>query len=406
MTRLAIVAGLVVAACTGPAGPPGSAGGDGATGAPGSAGAPGPQGSAGEPGSDGAMGSQGSNGPVGGQPANSVIAGHWQYVSGPLIQALSFDTIEALDLSADATGTLFERSPFGINGCARLTFAVLNDQVAELDVPDLPFFNGPQIVGYALPDPDTLQLTDSDANVTTFTREDAIPDDVTCPAATIGAAVALPDPPDGALVSNGAQLWYQTGTQVIELDPASGSAVGEFAVPGNGVLLAVDQNVLWVTRSSNLEELAPFTMAGSGLAGGFTRIAAPFAELDEIQAATFDDNHQVWIAASAPPSSQTTLLHMSTIHDEIATVDNSVDTGRNVTALAFANGKLWFVTSYVGSVLVEVDPAVGITATFALPDTGVGGYAGLTVNGGALYAIAIVASDDSESAELLPIVLP
>ena len=87
----------------------------------------GPSGPAGPAGSDGSPGQMGSAGaPGNGGVGDDVVAGHWQYVSGPMVEGASIDTIEYLELGLDGSGTLFTRSPIGINGCGPLTFAVLD----------------------------------------------------------------------------------------------------------------------------------------------------------------------------------------------------------------------------------------------------------------------------------------
>ena len=50
-----------------------------------------------------------SSGPSG--PRNDKVAGHWQYVSGPMVVGAAVDNLSYLELTASGAGTLYTNSP-------------------------------------------------------------------------------------------------------------------------------------------------------------------------------------------------------------------------------------------------------------------------------------------------------
>src|SRR5215472_12903973 len=143
----------------------------------------------------GGAGPAGPAGPPGSSaPGNDRIAGEWQYVSGPMVSGATIDRISYLELSAAGTGTLFTRSPTGINGCGSVVFAVLSDTTVAATLSDFPDSNSStvQFYRYALPSPDALALTDAFGNVTSFQRAAGVPASATCPPAPLANAVSLP----------------------------------------------------------------------------------------------------------------------------------------------------------------------------------------------------------------------
>jgi hypothetical protein len=389
---------IVLAACLGPTGAPGD---PGEAGQPGAAGSDGIAGSAGSTGAPGAAGSDGAQGPTGsaGAPApdDIVLAGHWQYVSGPLFSTIALDRIEALDLTTTGTGMFYEQSPEGIPGCASVAYAVLDDTVVELQLTGIAL---PTLIRYALPDPDTLELVDTYGVTTTWTRVDELPD-LHCTSAVVTTRTVLAPQPAvySALASDGSVLWYSPETEgVIALDPTTGSlgsAIAPNPSAGFAYLSAVQGSDFWAQDSQGGgDQLALVDRTGAPVGTYFSSVT--------LVSSTFDtqDGHSLWIGTFD-----------GTVEQLLAPLSDPSGSQIGVTlplhhvavAMTFANGSLWMIMDYAGRSLVEVDPTTGaIVETYHLP---FGVYSGLAELGGTLYALHPQAEAGSTT-DLVTIELP
>lgn len=386
------IASACIAACVGPAGPAGAMGSDGAPGDVGPGGPPGEQGAPGSAGSAGSAGATGSAGSAGAnQPGDDVLAGHWRYVSGPLIVSAGFDTIDALELSADASGTLFEHSPAGLHACAPVEFAVLDDQVVEMDITQVSL---PHLLRYARPDADTLVLVDTDGGPTTFTRIDAIPDDITCAIASIATSAPLATPPSEYtnLASDGASLWYTPASGgAVTVDPATGADGSAISFPDAGdYLTAVQGSAFWVNPLGFSPDLELVDTTGHQL-GSLTLDPSGRGQREVFATASDPtDGQSLWVSLLDRTQSPEVEVVEQLVDplDDPTRVGVTLHLGAVTSAMTFANGELWLVVQYVGWQLVEVNPATGaIVGAFRLPDPGTSFYQGLAVLDGVVVAL-------------------
>jgi hypothetical protein len=213
----------------------------------------------------GSAGPPGASGPPGSSvPGNDRIAGHWQYVSGPLIAGATIDRISYLDLAVEGSGALFTRSASnGINGCGSVVFAVLSDTIVAASLPDFPAQNSvaTQFYRYALPSSNMLTLTDAFGNATTFQRATAIPSSVMCPPVPSATPIAIQDnqPSDrSGLASDGTTLWYSPNSGGARaLNPLTG-ATGPSVSFGTGQfqwMQAIQGSDFWITCGCGKRQL-------------------------------------------------------------------------------------------------------------------------------------------------------
>ena len=361
-------------------------------------------GCSGSPGSAGAAGAAGA-----GAPGNDRVAGHWQYVSGPMVAGANIDKINYLDLAVNGSGMLFTSSlTNGINGCGSIVFSVLSETVVAASIPDFPDDNGvaTQFYEYALTSQNALTLTDAFGNATTFQRASSIPQSATCPPAPAGTPMLIPDnqQPNYAsgLASDAFSLWYSPNSGgALPMNPATGVLGTLVSFTGGGQfqwVQALQGSDFWATCwCGNNSEMQRRTSAGV-LVSSFDLSAAPIHRQLNIEAASYDGAN-LWVGGYQYDIRKDMLLKLNAnVSPPVQLAAISFDA--QIQGMAFKSGHLWILTRYVGPELLDVDPATGtVRASYTLPHGFY--YRGLTALNGKLYALR---SHNSESVfDILPI---
>jgi hypothetical protein len=363
-------------------------------------------GSAGTPGAAGAAGTAGA-----GAPSNDRIAGHWQYVSGPMVAGSSIDKINYLDLAANGSGILFTSSSTnGINGCGAIVFSVLSETVVAASLPDFPDDNGitTQFYEYAMSSPNALTLTDAFGDATVFQRANSIPQSAMCPSAPAGAPLVIPDNQRpgyaSGLASDAFSLWYSPnngGAQPI--NPTTGVVGTLVSFTGGGQfqwVQAMQGSDFWATCwCGGNTEMQRRTSAGA-LVSSFDLSVAPIHRQLDIIAASYDSAN-LWVGGYQYDIRKNMMLKLNA-NVSPPTVLAAISFDSQIQGMAFKSGHLWILTRYVGPELLDVDPATGtVRASYTLPHGFY--YHGLTALNGKLYALR---SHNSENSfDILPISL-
>ena len=361
-------------------------------------------GSAGAPGSAGAAGAAGA-----GIPGNDRIAGHWQYVSGPMVAGATIDKINYLDLAANGSGTLLTSSPTnGINGCGSLVFSVLSETIVAASLPDFPSDEGvsTQFYEYAMPSQNALTLTDAFGNVTTFQRASSIPQSATCAPAPLGSPLVIPDNKQpsyaSGLASDASSLWYSPNNGgALPLNPTTGTIGTLVSFTGGGQyqwVQAMQGSDFWADcYCGSNSDMQRRTSTGT-LVSSFDLSAAPIHRNINIEAASYDGSN-LWVGGYQYDIRKDVLLKLNA-NVSPPTVLAAISFDSRIQGMAFKSGHLWILTRYVGPELLDVDPATGtVRASYTLPHGFY--YHGLTALNGKLYALR---SHNSESTfDILPI---
>ncbi len=364
-------------------------------------------------GQNGMNGSNGSNGMNGsGAVSNDVVAGHWQWVSGPMVTGAALDSLQYLELAADGSGTLYEQAPYGFNGCNALTFAVLDDTVVAMNLPDLAADGATeQFYRYALPAQDTLTLTDSYGLVTAYQRTAAIPAQATCPAVTAGSPVLIQGDQPGdfsGLAADATSLWYtRTAGGLVALDPTTGATspaidLGPIQLQQYQWVLAIQGSDFWVDCACGSNTgLHRLTSTGQLVTSVDVEPPTTTDSLG-LQSGGFDGGH-LWVSGYDYLFAQSKLLELDTTTSPATTLASYEISGTYMPpwGIVFEGGTLWLGIDYVGPELVGLDPTTGtVVATHDLPRDRAR-YRGLAVQGGTVYALR--SNEQYTSSDILPI---
>jgi hypothetical protein len=361
-------------------------------------------------GSPGSGGAAGAAGPAGTSvPGNERVAGHWQYVSGPMVAGANIDKINYLDLAANGSGMLFTSSRTnGINGCGSIVFSVLSETVVAASIPDFPDDSGvaTQFYEYALPSPNALTLTDAFGNATTFQRANSIPQSAMCPAVQAGTPLAIPDnqQPNYAsgLASDAFSLWYSPNAGgALPINPTTGATGTLVSFTGGGQyqwVQALQGSDFWATCWCGGNTDMQRRSSAGALVSSFDLSAAPIHRQLSIEAASYDGAN-LWVGGYQYDIRKDMLLKLNA-NVSPPTVLAAISFDSRIQGMAFKSGHLWILTRYVGPELLDVDPATGtVRASYTLPHGFY--YHGLTALNGKLYALR---SNNSETVfDILPI---
>ena len=345
-----------------------------------------------------------SSGPSG--PRNDKVAGHWQYVSGPMVVGAAVDNLSYPELTASGAGTLYTNSPkgHGINGCGAISFAALSDTIVAFNIPDFPDDRGvvTQFYQYALPNADGLTLTDSLGNVTTYKRATQIPASVTCQPVPVATPIAIPDalrPNYQGLATDATNLWFSPNNGgAVPLNPTNGTTGGQITFPVAGqyqFVIAVQGTDFWLMCwCGNNTSLQRRKLNGT-LVSSFDLSAAPINRQFFIRAASHDGAN-LWVAGYDYNLKKYQLLKLNA---EVSppTVLQAINFDAPVDGLAFKGGDPWVLSYYVGPVLVDLNTAGVAKTTNALPRGSY--YRGLVTVGNTFYAVRF----NSSNADILPI---
>lgn len=321
----------------------------------------------------------------GGSPAtNAALAGTWAWESGPFITAASFEQLKWLDLDVDGPGTAYSASPStGLTGCLPMVYAVLNDQVMAVNAPDLGGKGGGGTYYFRWKKTgNTLVLTDSAGNETTFTRSSTpVPDTDKCGVATADAATDFvipidhqPSGSDQEITADGSIVWFTLNAGGFSgLDTTTMTLTSNLVLATGGfeTLLSSQDGDLWLTCNCGNDNLVQrWTKAG---------VKVDEIDMQMLLGGNPSTNGAVWDGAHLYVWTQDYTLpgygYMISEVDSDAEPDlvlGSAGTANYPQALAVKNGAYFTQTYSYGPVVAQIDPATGLaTKTWRLPEDGV-----------------------------------
>ena len=341
-----------------------------------------------------AAGCSGSSGTS--EPQNDKIAGHWQFVSGPMVVGASIDKINYLELTPSGAGTLYTNSlNDGINGCGSVAFAVLSDTTVAFDLPDFPDASNvaTQFYQYAQPSADHLTLTDVFGNVTTFQRTASIPNSAICPSSTTASPIVFPanqQPDSRSALGNDTSLVCYTPNATagaISLNPTNGAtgALVSFVSPGQyQYVVALQGSDFWISCWCGSNSSLQRRRNNGTLVSSFDLSAAPINRDINIYAASYDGSN-LWVGGYQYSIGKNVILKLNADVSP-PTVLSVINFDAPINGLAFKGGELWVLANYVGPVLINVNTTTGVAkATYKLPRGNI--YRSLAILGNAFYAL-------------------
>jgi hypothetical protein len=303
----------------------------------------------------------------------SPVAGIWQVTSGNLMTGIA--TLQFLVLGRDGGGAIYsESSTLHVKGTLPIVYGVPDGQTLTIWIQNL---DTSSTFSYALPDPDTLVLTDSSSAVTTFARATTVG---SAAPVDLGATTAIPlsnaqHPYLNALAGDDTGLWWTLEDDLTPLhfvpdDPTS-STTGAFSASDveYHIVVGVQDGDFWLDcNCGGNTVLDRWTQSGT-LVTEIDLSAAPISTKVSTQSVAWDGSH-LWVLGFDYTLSRMHLLELDVSSTPATLVaDLPASDEAYVQSVVFRAGHLWSVVSFlVQEEIVELDPATGdAIETYASP---------------------------------------
>ncbi len=339
---------------------------------------------------------------IGGPSSSGPIRGTWQLRSGIMLP--NFDAnleVTGMVLDDGGMGRVFFRDLLtGTNDCVRILYLFYNNDTLLIDfVRERSLRLHPErtnIFPTVVIDGDFLGLADGAGNIALFSREDALPADVSCGALQVVELftnIPVPSFFSGLVLFNGDLVYNSTNNQIEVFDLATDAIIAPLA-PTNSRLIQTTQSVaipphFWhhcacggspdISRS-NLTTVFDTIHTANDLSRQITIRAAAFVPT----------TNRLWLHGFGQANGGRFVFLIVDSNAEPDVLDQAIDFNREVRGLAFDGTDLWgFVTMATRSV-ARINPGTGrVVETFEVPDEDVATWVGIAFEGDHMYLLGI-----------------
>lgn len=331
----------------------------------------------------------GGGGGGGGTPS---LVGVWQYVSGPslLEEAQSFGgggpvdaRLAYLDLTTDGSGTGHASAAGDQVGCANLIFAVIDENVVRIDVPDA---NINRTFRYTV-DQEQMTLVDENGATTVFSAATAVPAAAQCvtPTTTTNTPLARRSSNNTSLVSDGTNLYYYADAGVVSLTIATLATNATITTLGTyGIPLTMQGADFWGSCNCGNNSLTERRTAGGALVDSID-MDADLNHLMVLRGGAFDGT-KLWLTGFNFATNASDLVRVGAA-GEPDLLEAVVPLGFSPRGLVFDGTSFWTTTRFLGPMLISFDSATGsVTRSIELPPDLY--YDGVVVIGQDAYLLA------------------
>lgn len=355
---------------------------------------------------------------IGGPSSSGAIRGTWQLRSGIMLP--NFDAnleVTGLVLDDDGMGRVFFRDLLtGANDCVRILYLFYNNDTLLID-----FVRERSLRMHAertnifptvVIDGDFLGLADGAGNIALFSREDALPAEMSCGALQVVelfSNIPVPSFFSGLVLFNGDLIYNSTNNQIEVFDLATDSIAAPLA-PTNSRFIQTTQSVaipphFWhhcacggspdISRS-NLTTVFDTVHTTNDLSRQITIRAAAF----------LPTTNRLWLHGFGQANGGRFVFLIVDSNAEPDVLEQVIDFNREVRGLAFDGTDLWgFVTMATRSV-ARINPVTGkVVETFEVPDEDVATWVGIAFEGAHMYLLGI-ANTNSTGPVLYRVVRP
>lgn len=341
-----------------------------------------------------------------GPSPSGPIRGTWQLRSGIMLP--NFDAnleVTGMVLDDGGMGRVFFRDLLtGANDCVRILYLFYNNDTLLIDfVRERSLRFHPErtnIFPTVVIDGDFLGLADGSGNIALFSREDALPADVSCGALQVVELftnIPVPSFFSGLVLFNGDLVYNSTNNQIEVFDLATDSIIAPLA-PTNNRFIQTTQSVavpphFWhhcacggspdIFRS-NLTTVFDTIHTANDLGRQITIRAAAF----------LPTTNRLWLHGLGPANGGRFVFLIVDANAEPDVLEQAIDFNRSVRGLVFDGTDLWaFVTMATQSV-ARIDPGTGrVVETFEVPDEDVSTWVGIAFEGDHMYLLGISATN-------------